>query len=165
MACRAYLDIETTGLSRYHDEITVVGVCLERDGRTEVRQLYERTLTRARLLAALEPAETLYTYNGARFDLPFIHHRLGLNLARHLPHDDLMFHCWRHRLTGGLKVVERRLGIARSVTDVDGYEAVRLWRRYRREGCLESLDRLLRYNAEDVLNLVPLRERLGVSVG
>ena len=50
-------------------------------------------------------------------------------------------------------------------TDVDGFEAVRLWWRYRREGCRESLDRLLRYNAEDVLNLVPLRERLGVNVG
>jgi len=162
-ACRAYLDIETTGLSPHRHEITVIGVCLERDGRVAVKQLYERTLTPHRLLAALRPVGVLHTYNGARFDLPFISRRLGVDLREHVEHVDLMYHCWRRRLFGGLKSVERQIGIGRKVTDVDGFEAVRLWRRYRDEGCRASLRKLLRYNAEDVTNLIPLRRRLGVG--
>lgn len=77
MACRACLDIETTGLNRYRHDITVVGVCLERDGRTEVKQFYERALTARGLRSALGRADVLYTYNGSRFDLPFVRHRLG----------------------------------------------------------------------------------------
>jgi uncharacterized protein YprB with RNaseH-like and TPR domain len=163
--CRAYLDIETTGLDARRHEITVVGVCLERGSRARVVQLYGRTLTPERLLATVAPADVLYTYNGARFDLPFIARHLGVDLCGRVAHDDLMYHCWRHRLKGGLKAVERRLGIGREVTDVDGYGAVLLWRKYRDEGCRRSLRKLLRYNAEDVRNLIPLRRMLGVGEG
>jgi len=163
VVCRAYLDIETTGLSPLRHELTVIGIGLERGRRAEVTQLHGRTLTARRLLAALRPADVLHTYNGARFDLPFISHHLEVDLGQVLPHDDLMYHCWRRRLYGGLKAVERRLGIGREVTDVDGYEAVRLWKRYRDQGCRASLDKLLHYNAEDVLNLIPLRRHLGVG--
>jgi len=41
-----------------------------------------------------------------------------------------MHHCWRNNLYGGLKAVERTLGIPRKLKEVDGYEAVKLWWRY-----------------------------------
>ncbi|MDD2471425.1 MAG: ribonuclease H-like domain-containing protein, partial [Dehalococcoidales bacterium] len=60
----------------------------------------------------------------------------------------------------GLKKVEIRLGISRTVEGVGGWEAVLLWRRYQQCGDVQALDTLLKYNAEDVMNLKILREKL-----
>ena len=78
-------------------------------------------------LTLLDGVDEVYTYNGSRFDLPFIQARLGLNVKTCLRHTDLMYHCWRRNLKGGLKVVEARLGIERRLKEVDGFMAVRLW--------------------------------------
>ncbi|MBI4339859.1 MAG: ribonuclease H-like domain-containing protein [Chloroflexi bacterium] len=156
----AYLDIETTGLAPAESWITVVGVALEGRGKLRHVQLYDGTLTRERLEESLAGATRLFTYNGSRFDLPFIAHHLGLDLAASLPHHDLMYDCWRAGLYGGLKAVEAQLGIARNVVGVNGYEAVRLGERYEEHGDTHALERLLAYNREDVGNLLHLRKKL-----
>ncbi|MBP8305190.1 MAG: ribonuclease H-like domain-containing protein [Phycisphaerae bacterium] len=158
----AYLDIETTGLSRSYAAMTVVGVALADPVPSQVFQLVGDEITVSSLLSVLRPAGCLYTYNGSRFDLPFIRAQLGLDLTRHFRHVDLMFACWRNDLKGGLKAVERRLGIARQLPNVDGFMAVQLWWEYVNTGDLEALDTLLAYNREDVLNLHILRQRLCV---
>ena len=56
--------------------------------------------------------------------------------------------------------MERQLGIARKLTEVNGHEAVRLWWRYVDYYDLDALNTLLEYNKEDVLNLKTLKERL-----
>ena len=119
-----------------------------------------RDITAENILEALQGVNILYTYNGSRFDLPFIWNCLGINLAKTLTHIDLMYHCWRKNLYGGLKSVERQLGIDRHLTDVDGYEAVRLWWRYLNSCDTDALNKLLQYNAEDVVNLKYIKERL-----
>jgi uncharacterized protein YprB with RNaseH-like and TPR domain len=73
-----------------------------------------------------------------------------------------MFDCWRNRLYGGFKTVERKLGIPRKTVGVDGFEAVRLWYRYVNDADEDALSLLLEYNREDVVNLKTLRRRLGV---
>ena len=156
----AYLDIETTGLSRIHDEITVVGINLSPRGETEFRQLVGREITADSVLEALVGVQVIYTYNGSRFDLPFIYSRLGLNLVEYFSHRDLMYDCWKCNLYGGFKAVERQLGIERKLTGVNGYDAVRLWWRYVDSFDLDALNTLLEYNKEDVLNLRTLKERL-----
>jgi uncharacterized protein len=160
---RAYIDIETTGLSPGYDKITVVGICLEQGRGCSVTQLYEDTLTRKALLDALRPANSLYSYNGASFDLPFIRHQLRADLAKSHEHFDLMRHCHRCGLYGGLKVVERKLRISRRVKGVDGHMAVQLWYEYRDNGNERALRKLLKYNEEDVRNLIHLRQRLGIE--
>jgi uncharacterized protein YprB with RNaseH-like and TPR domain len=160
---RADVDIETTGLDRYRDEVTVVGICLERDRTREVVQLYDDTLSRRNVLGAVREADILYSYNGARFDLPFIEQYLGVDLARHFDHCDLMRHCWNRKIRGGLKAVERKLGISRKTKGVDGYMAVQLWWDYKDNGSRRALRKLLKYNAEDVTNLAHIRRKLGVQ--
>jgi len=71
-----------------------------------------------------------------------------------------MYHCWRKSLYGGLKIVERKLGIQRKLVGIDGYEAVKLWWRYVDSFDLDALNTLLQYNMEDVINLKYIRERL-----
>jgi len=110
----------------------------------------------------LDGIERIYTYNGRRFDLPFIATRLGVDLAAAFHHHDLMFDCWRNRLYGGFKSVERKLGIRRRTAGVDGFEAIRLWYRYINDGDVDALNLLLAYNREDVVNLKKLRQRLQV---
>jgi len=60
-------------------------------------------------------------------------------------------------------VVEVRLGIERRLPDMNGYMAVRLWWDYVNNRNLKSLQTLLEYNREDVMNLHVLREKLGVE--
>lgn len=156
----AYLDIETTGLSASYCDITVVGIYLCNANSTRFVQLVGRDITSDGILEALEGVDIIYTYNGRRFDLPFIRVALGIDLQEIFDHRDLMYDCWRYSLRGGFKAVERQLGIKRKLRDVDGREAVRLWWRYVDSFDLDALDRLLEYNREDVVNLKTLKERL-----
>jgi len=163
MKYRAYIDIETTGLSRHYADLTVIGIALERNGELEVLQLIEAGLSEKKLLAALKGVDEIYSYNGSRFDLPFIRTRLGVDLRACFKHTDLMYDCWRNDLKGGLKAVEGKLGIARRLKDVDGYMAVKLWYAYANNHNQRALSTLLEYNREDVVNLRVLRRKLRVS--
>lgn len=156
----AYLDIETTGLSRFYDEITVVGICLVNRSENRLVQLVGADVTRLNLFRTLRGVETIYTYNGSRFDLPFINSSLGANLEMHFHHRDLMYDCWNNNLYGGFKAVEQQLGIPRRLQGIDGADAVMLWWRYQVDHDRKALALLLEYNKEDVVNLKALRERL-----
>ena len=156
----AYLDIETTGLSSSVDEITVIGIYLYDGDDTRFIQLVGKDITSDGILEALSSVNTIYTYNGSRFDLPFILSRLGIDLAQSFTHRDLMYDCWRCNLYGGFKAVEKQLGITRRLVEVNGYEAIRLWWRYVDSFDLDALNTLLEYNKEDVVNLKVLKERL-----
>ncbi len=148
-----YLDIETTGLSAHHHDVTVVGIY---DGRRHGALVKGRGLTEPAIRAALDGCKLLVTYFGRPFDVPF----LSVNfpgLRWDFPHLDLCFAGRRAGLTGGMKGVERALGIVRdpSVVEVDGFEAVRLWRAYER-GSSAALEKLLTYNEADTRNLAPM---------
>ena len=163
MKYRAYIDIETTGLSWRFADLTIVGIALEKSGSCEVVQLLEADLSDAKLLSALHGVDELYSYNGSRFDLPFIRAKLGVDLRKCFRHTDLMYDCWRNKLKGGLKVVERKLGINRRLKDVDGYVAVKLWYDYVNNHNQQALSTLLEYNREDIVNLQVLRQKLQIG--
>ena len=163
MKCYGYLDIETTGLSRDSAQLTVVGVATVKGTALHVAQLYGRQITAIGIIRMLEGVDEVYTYNGSRFDLPFIQRKLRLDVKRHITHTDLMYHCWRQDLKGGLKAVEAKLGIQRQRPEVNGYMAVRLWWDYVNDNNVAALRVLLEYNREDVVNLHTLRETLGVE--
>ena len=158
----AYLDIETTGLSPENDVITVIGIYISNSKSSRLIQLVGNDVTRDNLRDALEDVDLIYTYNGSRFDLPFIEMALGVDIMRSRSHHDLMMDCWRNNLYGGFKVVQDRLGIARQCQDVNGLEAIRLWWQYQNYQDEEALQRLLEYNEEDVVNLKALNEKLCV---
>lgn len=159
-AVEAYLDIETTGLSPDYNIVTVIGIYLVNGTDARFVQLVGEAVTRDKLLHALERVEVIYTYNGSRFDLPFINSALGLDLTRYFRHQDLMYNCWKRSLYGGLKAVERQLGIDRRLKDMNGHQAVRLWHQYKYDHDRNALITLLEYNREDVINLKELRQML-----
>jgi uncharacterized protein YprB with RNaseH-like and TPR domain len=159
----AYLDIETTGLCAFYDEITVIGIYLANNAETRLVQLVGDDVTRTNLLRTLRLVDTIYTYNGSRFDFPFINSRLRVNLREHFHHRDLMHDCWRNNLYGGFKAVERQLGITRQLQGIAGAEAAMLWWRYQAHHDRKALNLLLKYNREDVVNLMALKGKLEIS--
>jgi uncharacterized protein len=156
----AYLDIETTGLYPGHSQITVVGIYLHGGDQGRLIQLVGSDITADSLCDKLAGITTINTYNGSRFDLPFIQACHHIDLTSRFRHCDLMYHCWRNNLYGGLKSVERQLGINRKLTEVNGFEAVRLWWRYVNDYDKQALAKLLEYNREDVVNLSVLKHML-----
>ena len=120
-------------------------------------------VTKNSLLEALEGVHTIFTYNGSRFDIPFINTYLGIDLSQGYYHHDLMYDCWRNNLYGGFKAVEQQLGISRQLQGIGGLEAILLWYKYQYDDDHNALASLLQYNKEDVVNLKTLREKLSVS--
>ena len=140
-----YLDIETTGLDAW-SQITTIALY---DG-VEVRT-FVRGVNLGDFPHAISACSMVSTYNGSRFDLPFIRKEFGIPME--MPHLDLMRPLRAHGYKGGLKVCERLLGIRRQIPeDIDGYEAVRLWHAHQR-GYRTALPKLLAYNTQDVLSL------------
>ena len=149
-----FFDIETTGLDHDRDEVTTVSVHSGDETRTLVNG---DDLTADALVDAFAGAGLLVTFNGARFDIPFLETSFGVDLD--YPHLDLMYTCKKLGLSGGLKAVEREVGIDRDRPDISGRDAVRLWRQYER-GDDAALDTLVSYNREDTVNLRALADHV-----
>jgi hypothetical protein len=149
-----FFDIETTGLDHRRDAVTTVSLYRDGDTTTLVRG---DDLTADALASAFDDAGLLVTFNGARFDVPFLETSFGIDLD--YPHLDLMYACRSVGLTGGLKTVEREVGIDRDRPDLSGRDAVRLWRQYER-GDDAALDTLVSYNREDTVNLATLADHV-----
>jgi len=149
----AALDIETTGTGFGRDAVTVVGVWHGRSARTFVRGI---DLDRAPGYLSRFPM--LVTYNGSRFDLPFLQ-RAFPRFRYEGIHLDLVDPLHRLGYYGGLKAIERATGLERAAETIglSGSDAVDLWNLYER-GDADALDLLLAYNREDVRNLKPLAD-------
>lgn len=147
-----FFDIETTGLSQTDDIVTCVSAHRGGDTETLVRG---DDLTRENVRELLD-APLLVTFNGARFDVPFLETSFDLDIDT--PHLDLMYPCKRAGLTGGLKTIEPEVGIERDRPDISGLDAVRLWHEHER-GVDGSLETLVSYNREDTVNLRAVADR------
>ena len=148
-----FLDIETTG---YYGDITVVGLYDGIDTKIMVKGI---NLDLKTLKEELRRYKMLITFNGSSFDLPVLE-RYYPGVVPFVPHMDLRHVCARIGLSGGLKAVERRLGISRpaEVEEFLGSDAVYLWNAYKSTGDREYLDKLIAYNEEDIINLKPLAD-------
>lgn len=149
----AYLDIETTGSSA-QDVTTVVGVY---DGSDYTVLVRDDDLSAETLSAALDGKKLLITFFGRGFDVPVLQREFGTAMPG--LHYDLCFAGKRVGLSGGLKKIEKEMGISRSddTDGLSGWDAVRLWHHHRR-GDADALETLIQYNKEDVVNLERLAD-------
>ena len=148
-----FLDIETSG---YYGDITVVGLY---DGFETKMFVKGFNLDLKRLAEVLKNYKMIVTFNGSSFDLPVIE-RYCKNTIPGIPHLDLRHACSKLGLTGGLKKIERDLGIKRdeSVNEMSGSEAVYLWNMWIATKNQKYLDLLIKYNEEDIMNLKPIAD-------
>ncbi|MBI5374902.1 MAG: ribonuclease H-like domain-containing protein [Candidatus Schekmanbacteria bacterium] len=149
----AYLDIETS----FDGDITIIGIHTSRDGTV---QILEPSYDDLRIYKILESISVIFSYNGNSFDIPVIRKKIGINILENIRSVDLKNVCWKKNIYGGLKKVEKYFGIERMTCDVDGRAAMMLWKSYKNENDADALEKLLRYNKEDVENLIQLRKKL-----
>jgi uncharacterized protein YprB with RNaseH-like and TPR domain len=178
----AYLDIETNYVGKFmsNDDrffrdsknhlITVLGIRLLDKNSDSFLQLFDKEISKEKLIRSLEGTKKIVTYNGRSipdpiknrvgFDFPVIAAQLGLVLDKEFRHVDLCPECWKHNLYGGQKKVEQKLGIRRQFPDREGAWAMEAFRSYVKTGDEKLRSELLAYNREDVYMLRELEIRL-----
>ena len=152
-----FLDIETTGLSKNYDDITVFGLY---DGISTKIMIKGINLDYKELKKELQKYKLIVTFNGASFDLPFIEKRYP-GLIPKIPNFDVKSIANKLGLKGGLKSIERELNIKRSpiVEKFYGGDALTLWRMYKATGDEYYLNLLVEYNEFDIINLKIVAEK------
>ena len=146
----AYLDIETTGLDSWNNEITTIALY---DGKAIFTYVQGQNLDAFE--EDIQRYRVIVTYNGKCFDVPFLESYFRMKIPQ--VHIDLRYLLRSLGYTGGLKGCEKKAGIDRKELDgMDGYFAVLLWKDYLETNNEKALETLLAYNIEDVVNLETL---------
>ena len=91
----AFLDIETTGLSQDTDVITLIGLFDGQDTKVFIRGINLGDFTQE-----IRKYPLIVTFNGKRFDIPFIRRTLG-ELPPHQAHIDLLYPLRKLAYRGG----------------------------------------------------------------
>lgn len=159
----ALLDIETTGLTPGYDQITVIGL---------VDSVRQRVFVAGRPMpgdepierfpAALKDYDLIVTFNGENFDLPFIErHFRESGLRFEAPHMDLMVLARQLGIGGGLKDIEKQVGIQRGgdIAGMRGGEAIALWGAWK-NGDANAYRKITTYCKADCANLKDLADIL-----
>jgi uncharacterized protein YprB with RNaseH-like and TPR domain len=151
----SYFDIETSGLEA---DSMVTLVCCYHKGQP-LRFLAGENLDD--FLNLLEEITLLVSFNGASFDVPRVLDRF------HIPelpcaHVDLRWLCHHAGWRGGLKKIERILGLLRppDLEGLGGAEAVWLWETWSERGDEQAKRTLERYCVADTVLLQLLAGRL-----
>jgi uncharacterized protein YprB with RNaseH-like and TPR domain/predicted nuclease with RNAse H fold/dephospho-CoA kinase len=154
-----FLDIETTGLSRYYDHITAIGWSSGTDYGFFVKGQNDKLFRKA-----VSSTRCVVTFNGTLFDLPFIRQEFP-DLKLPGIHVDLRFLAKRVGLTGGQKEIESRIRLSRAgrARGITGEFAPVLWHRYV-QGDIESLRTLLAYNAADIRGMKAIFDVVAVRM-
>ena len=151
----SFFDIETTGLDR-DARITVI-VCWHRG---ELRTFVEDD-NLDDFLDWLDDVDLLVSFNGTTFDVPRVVDAFHIPELP-CPHVDLRWVCYHRGIRGRLKPITEQFEINRpdDVSELYGEEAVDLWWMWHHGGDRESLRRLVRYCAADVILLRLLAARM-----
>lgn len=148
-----YLDIETHG---EYGNVTVIGMYNGQTTKTLVKGV---NLTRKAFLEEIRKHKILVTFNGKAFDIPVLEKYFGWKCE--VPNIDLMHVCRKLGMTGGLKKIEKEMGIKRchEVANVVGADAPVLWDWWHATGDKYYLELLVKYNEEDIINLEPIAKK------
>ena len=153
-----FLDIETTGLDRFHDDITVFGIYDGLNSKTMIKGI---NMDYDLLKKELQKYKLIITFNGSSFDVPFINKRCP-DLLPKIPNFDVKFLARYLGYQGGLKKIERDLGYQRPeiVNEFNGGDALSLWKMYKATGDEYYLNLLVEYNELDIVNLKKITDIL-----
>lgn len=165
-----FLDIETTGLSPQDASIYMIGCAFFGREGLHVRQFFaddpaeEGAILNA-FISFLKDYDTIITFNGNKFDIPFLEKRAagygmdtGLSAKKGL---DIYKRIRPYRSLLSLpdmkqKTLERFLGVDR-IDRMSGGDLISVYKRYASDGGSEEcLDLLLEHNHDDLCGLPPL---------
>jgi uncharacterized protein YprB with RNaseH-like and TPR domain len=166
-----YLDIETTGLSPT-TYMFLCGLMFWRGGKLVVEQVFARNYAEEAAVLryvreVLSGFETVVTYNGEKFDLPFIRTRMAANRVEPLKpvaSVDLLYTA--RRVFRGvlpncrLGTVERHIRGIERTGDIPGAHIPVAYHDYVRTGDGRAMKNVLYHNRMDLFTMVVLVNRL-----
>lgn len=153
----AFLDIEASEVSD-RGRVTVIGLF---DGYDTKIMIRDYNLDLRALADELKRYSLIVTYNGGSFDIPYLRKRYHW-LLPDVPHIDLRPLCQRMGLAGGLKEIERNMGIKRGeiVDRMHGGDPFLLYRMWKGSGDEHYLKLLVEYNEEDCMSLRKIADQV-----
>lgn len=166
-----FLDLETCGLADCPLFLVGLACCEKGELRLELllaRRPAEEAAVIAEAAARLAEAEAVVTFNGAKFDLPFLHQRArhhGVKLRTPRTHLDL-YPLAKERFGKRygdcrLQTLEQRVcGRRRSTEEIASARIPGVYDRFCRSGDGELMRPILYHNAIDLITLADLLARL-----
>ena len=167
-----FLDIETTGLSKHYNHIYLIGLgkYIPSSNQVHVWQYFAQTEDEEILILQefqkeLDQYKSIITFNGNRFDIPFIiermkHYGLSTVSLEKINKRDLYFDFKKAKQKFQLpslkqKSIESFLGITR-IDEMDGGSLIPVYKSYTKEFHSDSEKLLLLHNEDDVKGMFPL---------
>lgn len=153
-----FLDIEVSSVTKNDSEVIVIGLYDGFDTKLMIRGI---NLDMINLSKELKNYKLIVTFNGNVFDMPFLRKRYP-SLIPDMPVLDLRTACNRIGLKGGLKDIEKTLGIRRDnpiVGKLCNGDPLKLYKMFKASGDKYYLDLLVEYNEEDIINLKPIADK------
>jgi len=160
-----FMDIETLGLSNV--PIILIGVAeLDKKGKSITSTQYllrgkvEEAAVLEGYLSHIDDDSTLFTYNGASFDVPFIKNRCNyyhINQESTPFHYDLLYYArnlWREKLPNcKLTTIERHVFDINRIDDVPGSHIPSYYETYIKEKNIGPLIPIIEHNRLDIIAL------------
>ena len=165
-----FLDLETTGFSAARNHLYLIGTAYVHNGMLMTEQFFAQTpQEEPQLIAALdhllESFQTIITFHGTHFDLPFLKKRSkNLQISTSVYHNknyvDLCAHARSYKHIFGLencrqKTLEAFLGFSR-IDSYSGGGLIPVYESYVRQPQEELLALLLQHNLDDLTGMAQL---------
>lgn len=167
--CSLLLDIETTGFTPKYQTIYLIGCAYLNHDEVVIRQFFaERPTDEEELLLSfstfLQSFKTIITFNGERFDLPFLnarathyHMKLKIDAIKSI---DIFRHISDHKKLLNLpaynqKSIEKFLEIQR-IDAMNGGQLIDVYKAYGKNQNPQALTLLKQHNLDDVRGMIPL---------
>ena len=147
-----YFDIETTGLSPYSDDITLI-CTYSPVSRTFFQFIRGENL--GEFPRTIRQGDILVGFNSRTFDMPFMYNTFGDRLPE-IAQVDLRWVLQGLGISGSLKKIEQSDFGIRRPRELEGFageQAVAAWFEWQRTGDREILNRLVRYCSADAIVL------------
>ncbi|KZX09956.1 hypothetical protein MBORA_20180 [Methanobrevibacter oralis] len=158
-----FMDIETLGLSNV--PIILIGVAEIKNDKIISSQYFLRDYSEESAiidayLSHLDEDSVHLTFNGKRFDVPFIRNRCLYNridLKMRLPHVDLMLfarNLWKDQIPNfKLQTIEKELFGIERVDDVPGQYIPDYYKTYLSKNNIGSMIPIIEHNRQDIVSL------------
>lgn len=147
-----FLDIETISVSSTKSQLVLVGLYNGNETKTMIKDI---NLDFKQLKIELDKFKMIITFNGNVFDIPYLN-KCYKDIIKDKILLDLKVVCDQLKLKGGLKNIEKTLGIKRTnkiVEDIKGGDPLTLFKMAKGSNNPYYLNLLIEYNKEDVVNL------------
>lgn len=171
----AFLDIETTGLW-FSQPLFLIGILYYRDGHLFINQFFARHYREEKAVLAaadetLKNFKIIVSYNGKRFDVPYIcgrsvEHRLFYNYPHHQL--DMLYHARRH-FAGKLPncrllTLEEHLLDFRREGDIPGHLIPETYHRFVQRQDAGIIEPVIGHNRLDLIAMARLFSLVGDTV-